>query len=453
MPLLSKVLSDLDIEVTRQEGVEPVLRCLDESKHQLSGCFGEQLRLEIAGKLLALKVQNLCLSKYHFLARDVSLLSKPYGLILDPVNSCNLACPGCVHSSNSQELHWFDWQGGMLSEDRFDAFLRQYGPFALQMALYNYGEPLINPNTPKFIRKAKSYLMRTTLSTNLAVKRFDAGAYARSGLDFMTLSIDGATQGVYEKFRKKGNLEVVFQNIQSLVEARRKEGRNSPVLNWQFLAFEHNAHEIEQALELARSLGVDQFTVAPPFDVSWDDPKIRPAAVPAKTHVFHADWNRRMVENWNPFPGDIDVQEVERLFESRWIDRLTPEHRKAVAGPKPFQHTCHYLYKNMVMDANSRVFPCCAAPRPDADLLFAIFDAGTKEAFNAEKYQLARMSFADKAAYRAARSATLDTEPYCVKCEWYGAQITAHIDRAEMRKYMEASAVFDSRSAGILLSW
>ena len=28
----------------------------------------------------------------------------------------------------------------------------------------NYGEPLLNPNTPRFIALARSYLMRTALS-------------------------------------------------------------------------------------------------------------------------------------------------------------------------------------------------------------------------------------------------------------------------------------------------
>ncbi len=452
---LPDVLLGIDEEVRAQQGIEPVLRRMDASRHQLAGYFCEHNHLETAAQALTLKILNLCLSKYHFLARDATLLSRPYGLIVDPVNNCNLACPGCVHSRRSKELHLFEWNAGLLSEERYAALLRRYGPYAIQATLCNYGEPLLNPNTPKFIRMAKAYLMRTMLSTNMAVKRFDAEAYAASGLDFMTLSIDGATQAVYEKYRKKGDLDVVFRNIRSLVEARRKGGSRSPVLNWQFLAFEHNVHEIGAAQAMARSLGVDQFTVAAPFDVSWDDPSIRAAAVAPVTHQFHTDSDQRMTENWNPFPDAHAGAEIERAFETSWFEQWTPERQGIAASPRA-RRTCHYLYKNMVMDANGRILPCCAAPRPDADLVFSIFGADGPEAFNTDKYRLARMAFSDKAGYPAERAgANVDTDPHCVNCDWYSDQATAHIDRAQIGRYLKAAGpqLFDARSSQILTSW
>jgi hypothetical protein len=170
------------------QGIGPILRILDASRHAMQDYFRDHTQSEIAAQALTLKSLNLCLAKYHFLRRDSVLLSKPYGLIVDPINSCNLACPGCVHSSRSKEFRIFEWNAGLLSEDRYASLLRRYGPYAIQATLCNYGEPLLNPHTPKFIRMAKAYLMRTMLSTNMTVKRFDAEAYASSGLDFMTIS-------------------------------------------------------------------------------------------------------------------------------------------------------------------------------------------------------------------------------------------------------------------------
>ena len=203
-------------------------KLLDRQKPALFRCLERAVGSPIAAKALTLKVLNLCLARYHFLARSTTLLSRPYGLEVDPINNCNLACPGCVHSSRSKDLHLFDWTSGMLSPDRFAAFLDRYGPYAVQITLCNYGEPLLNPHTPEFIRLAKRYLLLTTLSTNMTAKRFDAEAYAASGLDFMTVSLDGATQGVYERFRKKGDLELAFANIRSLVEAKRSLGQSAP---------------------------------------------------------------------------------------------------------------------------------------------------------------------------------------------------------------------------------
>ena len=146
--------------------------------------------------------------------------------------------------------------------------LKLYGPTAIAVYFCDYGEPLLNLNTPKLIRMAKSYLLATALSTSLSVRRFDPEAYVASGLDFMVLSIDGATQRVYERFRRNGDLELVFENVARLVDAKRRLRRRTPLLSWNFLAFEHNSHEIPAAERMARRLGVNYFRVVTPFDVS-----------------------------------------------------------------------------------------------------------------------------------------------------------------------------------------
>jgi MoaA/NifB/PqqE/SkfB family radical SAM enzyme len=389
---------------------------------------------------LALKILNICLAKHHFHARSTAVLSRPFGLVVDPSDMCQLACPGCVHSSRSEMLKLFDWHKGTLSEDRFSALLKLYGPYAIGVYFCNYGEPLLNLKTPKLIRLAKSYLLGTALSTSLSVGRFDPDAYVESGLDFMVLSIDGATQPVYERFRRNGKLELVFDNIGKLVDAKRRLGRRTPVLSWNFLAFEHNAHEIPLASRMARKLGVNQFRVVNPFDVRWDDPEIRPAAV--KGGVRRLDWLAlsNEPENWNPFPDSVDADTIARAFESPWRQDSTS------GTPPGSGHTCHWLYKNIVMDATGRILPCCGAPRPDANLVFATFDGNGGDPFNSEKYCQARSSF-------SAPAPAIDGAPYCTRCEW--DQTTVNIGDPEIRRYFRAAdaAFFDRRGLRLLTGW
>lgn len=454
---VAAILAEIDRETAGRRGIRPVLDALDRSKPRLRGWFEDRLASPIAAKALTVKVLNLCAARYHFLARSSTLLSRPYGLEVDPINNCNLACPGCVHSSRSRELELFQWTSGMLSEERFAAFLRRYGPSAIQITLCNYGEPTLNPRTPDFIRLAKNYLLTTSLSTNMTARRFDAEAYATSGLDFMTVSLDGATQSVYERFRKKGDLDIAFGNIRNLVEAKRKFGKKRPLISWQFLAFEHNAHEIESAVEIARTLGVDQFIVATPFDVSWDDPEIKPADVPPVTYSFRSDYEETMAANWNPFQAEAAAAEaIEQEFETTWIDRLLRAGEDVHRDNSQSQHVCHWLYKNMVMDATGRIIPCCAAPQPDKDLVFAGFTADGAESFNSEKYRLSRLSFADRTAYAKERGQTLlDHDPHCVHCDWYSDQQAAQIDGPQVRNYLKAAGrgLFDDRAIAFLTRW
>jgi hypothetical protein len=272
----------------------------------------------------------------------------------------------------------------------------------------------------------------------------------------MTLSIDGATQSVYERYRKKGDIEQIFQNIRNLVDARRRLGKGTPVISWQFLAFEHNAHEIDRAIEMARQMGLDQINIATPFDVSWDDPGVRPAAIEPRNIYFRKDGETRMSENWNPFPGDVDASAIDAAFHAGWVEQLALQPEAADAGPEArSDHMCHWLYKNMVMDATGRVIPCCAAPRPDADLVFDRFNGSTSDSFNTEKYRLARLSFADKAAYAIARAgSSLDVDPHCANCDWHSDQQAALIDGPLIEKYFRTAGngVFDSESIRMLRS-
>jgi len=316
----------------------------------------------------------------------------------------------------------------------------------------NYGEPLLSPDTPKFIRRAKSYLTQTMLSTNMSVGRFDADAYVRSGLDYMILSIDGATQPVYERFRQKGNIDLIYRNIVKLVEAKRRLGKRTPVICWQYFAFEHNVHEAPLALERAGELGIDEFKLATPFDVSWDDPGIRAASIEPFAVHLNGDPVRDISDNWNPFPDDLDLQTIEREFETGWVERLTRRPKEGCEPAAPSEHTCRWLYKNITMDANGRIFPCSGAPGPGGELIFSNFEANNApESFNSEKYRLARRFFADRNAYQRDREARNHyREPYCVGCKWSHTQ--ADIDSAQVAHYLRAAgdALFSAKSIAML---
>lgn len=395
-----------------------------------------------ATEALTLKLLNLLLARRHFEACDACVLSRPFGLVVDPSNTCQLACPGCVHSTRNEALQVFDWPNGTLPEARFKALLEAYGPYAIGVFFCNYGEPLLNLSTPKFIRLAKAYLLSTALSTSLSVTRFDAGAYVESGLDFMALSIDGATQPVYRRFRRNGDLELVFSNVRKLVEAKRRLNRVTPVLSWSYLAFEHNAHEIPLALRAARKLGVDQFRVVRPFDVTWDDPEIRSADV--KPRLWRVSWTSIVPppRNWNPFPHSVNGGSIAHEFEAAWKGERTTD---SVSSPAP-GHTCHWLYKNMVMDSNGRILPCCCGPSPDTAVLFGIFNGKGSDAFNSEKYREARRWFTGD-------SQVSSDSPHCTRCEW--DQTAVNIDGAQVRQYFQAvdRILFDRRSLNLLTGW
>lgn len=415
-----------------------MLEALDGSKREIFSYFQRYFDSDAVSQAVTLKIQNLLLAKYHYLARDATIISRPFGLVVDPSNFCNLKCPGCVHSPTAKSS--FNWQMGTLSAHDFAAYMDRYGPYATHITMCSWGEPLLNQDTPVFLRLAKRYLMRTMLSTNLSIGRLDADAYVNSGLDFMVLSIDGATQPVYQQYRRNGNLDLVYQNIRNLVAARKQLGKRTPILNWQFLVFEHNQHEIPLAIRTAKELGVDMITICPPDDVSWDVPAIHAADINASTEIFNQECSTAIRVNWNCFPEEIGRDAIQREFDARWGDQFTTEN---AFKPAPTSHTCRWLYTNMIMDANLQIAPCCGSPLKTYDLNFGRFDAqSVTEVFNSEKYRYSREYFAGQVQTQ------MPGAPHCVDCDWN--KETPNIGPSHVDQYLFDVPGIDSASRALL---
>lgn len=441
-------LRSIDTALHRVSRIDDAVQLLQSAKDPFFDLLRRRFD-ETAAQALTIKTLNLLLAKFQFRARHSYLVAHPMGLVVDPSNVCQLGCPGCVHSSSSGAAERFLWPNGTLEETRFRALMERYGPTAVAVYFCDYGEPLLNRNTPTLVRIAKSFYMQAMLSTSLSVRQFDADAIVESGLDFMVLSIDGATQPVYERFRRGGHLDLVFENIRKLVEARRRLHRSTPVLSWNFLAFQHNVHEIPEALRIARSLGVDQFRVVEPFDVTWDDPEILPAEV--KPRVLHLDRTvlRAFRGSQSATSHPLAVERIRAAYEQPW--EQLPEQEAAASSA----HACHWLYKNLVMDATGRVMPCCAAPTPTNDLVFTKFDAKSGDPFNSPSHRQARALFAGAAKSKASHSPLqqLGVALPCANCEW--DQTNVNIGPREVDRYFRQidPICFDARSRRLLSQW
>jgi MoaA/NifB/PqqE/SkfB family radical SAM enzyme len=386
-----------------------------ETYQRLVARYGDQT----FAMLLALKLSNLAAGRYHYASRHSILFSHPVMLMVDPANACQLGCPGCIHTTNESYRARFDWPRKTLSLETYRAFLDRFGPFAFSVALYNYGEPLLNKQFAEIVRSSKAYLLHTFTSTNLSMPIDSAESIVESGLDYMTLSIDGATQPVYERYRRKGDLALVLENARKLAAAKRALGSATPRLVWQFLTFEHNYHELGEARRLAAEIGVNEFSVATPFGVDSDDPSIRPVRSPDEgTHAVRVDQinDHRIPLNRTHERADI----IQEAFRKSWQMRLEETGPDSAA---PHSHTCKWLYFNLTMDGAARMMPCCMAPETDVrNLVFANFepfeDRSALSLVNSSMARLARESFADRKLFDKDTALEPSSQlPFCAKCE------------------------------------
>ncbi len=402
------------------------LSLADEAQRVLARRLGETYGSEAFGRLMALKVVNLAVARHHFGHRHTALASRAVQLMLDPANNCHLSCPGCVHTANASLSAQYDWPGGLLQPATYDAFLRELGPTGFGAVFYNYGEPMLNKRTPAMIRAAKNYLLHTCMSTNFSLP-VDVEALVDSGLNFLFLSIDGASQEVYARFRRGGDLALCLENTRRLLAARERQGSNVPYVLWRFLTFEHNLHEVDEAIRIAADVGVDQISITTPFAVDWDDPGVRIARSEREgIHILRpgATFKGRL-DDWRNV--ELPEAEIAREFARPWAERLGGGALEEAS--RSASSTCAWLYQSQTIDARGRVTPCCMTPEIGSHRVYGSYPDAAGRNFNQPDYQLSRLAFADRAAYaEQIGSLPVAEAPFCAVCT-ANPELTYTLDR------------------------
>ena len=223
-----------------------------------------------ARRLTPRRVFNLGLVKLEMKLGRVRLLSRPYHLCIDISNKCNLTCPYCPTGRREDGR-----PRGNITYETFASIVDELAPTALTLELFNWGEAFFNPELPRLIEHAHKRGLATIISSNLSFKLKEdyIRSIIRSGLTYLTASVDGADQKSYEIYRRGGNFDLVMQNLRTFVRLKREMNSEFPRICWQYLIFAHNEDRIEEARDLSNEIGLDLFVASGGL---YDDPSWAP---------------------------------------------------------------------------------------------------------------------------------------------------------------------------------
>jgi len=220
--------------------------------------FRFELLPQEARNLSGRKIMNFFVAGLNQFFKPARPFGHPVVAQVEPSNYCNLACPLCVTTSQSNAR-----PRALLSLETFKSFIDEVGDYLLIIVLWNWGEPFLNPDLCRMIAYAKKKGIVVHCSTNGNVPMDDAKAdeLVASGLDSLVFGIDGATEKTYRQYRKGGDLSRVIGNMEKIIQARKRQGVTTPRLVLRFVVMSHNEHEIELARALAKRIGVDYFSL------------------------------------------------------------------------------------------------------------------------------------------------------------------------------------------------
>ena len=267
------------------------------------------------------KALNALTAEFEFTLGRTHLRSRPYIYFIDPINLCNLRCPLCptgmgIIKRHQQLMEW----------ETFTNIIDKIAPYAFQVRLYNWGEPTLHPKIYNMIRYAKSKNIGVVMSSNLVkLDQKDIRELVDSGLEYLTISIDGTSQEIYSRYRVRGNFGEVLDHLKAILEYRRSKGSRTPLIEWQYVVMKHNEFQMGEARRLAEETGVDVLRFIPVG-----------------------------------LPFDANIEERQELAE-QWMPN-NPVYRKLELKPKQdylFNERCFYLYRSMTINPEGKAAPCC----------------------------------------------------------------------------------------------
>lgn len=241
------------------------------------------------------------------IARTLGPSAFPKKLALELCAECNFACSMCHHPSMRRPK-------GVMPFALYRKLADEVAEVAPDTEVWFSfcGEPLLEPTRLiEYIRYGKSIgLKSVNVNTNGQLLTPDvAGPLLDSGVDLIVFGLDGFSAEVYEKVRINGERDVVYANVEHLLQERARRDHGAEI-HVQFIEMDENEHELVQFAEYWHACGA---TVKVRNKLSWGGKFETPVHIPDEERIacpwamtmMHVFWDGRVPR----CPGDTEGED------------------------------------------------------------------------------------------------------------------------------------------------
>jgi MoaA/NifB/PqqE/SkfB family radical SAM enzyme len=305
----------------------------------------------------------------------------PRQVYIEVTNRCNSLCGSCPLTYDLfrpfEPKHHLTWE-------QFRQIVDQL-PTIERAVLHGIGEPLLNPELPRFVAHLKArgaYVLFNTNAVLLTEARGDQ--LVAAGLDELRVSMDGATREMYRRLRGIDKFDQIIANVRAFVARQRTCGTPHPKVSFWFVGMQENLHQLPDFVRLAADVGVAEAYLQ--RMTYFGDAEMAATATARAGNALYSSLSERQAAL---------IRECEALAQElgltfRASGATTPGESMQVQGAHPWQG-CYRPWALMYITANGTALPCCIAPfaTPDYEriMLGNVFKHLLAEVWNDQPYQ------------------------------------------------------------------
>lgn len=273
---------------------------------------------------------------FSFITKKVIVWGQPIVFSIEPSAVCQLSCPECICGQGKliRKCSFID----VLA---FEKIINQIKRKSSIVNLFFQGEPFLHPQIIELIKITKNAGLVTVISSNAQmIDEKMAINIVLSGLDMLIVSMDGASQDTYEKYRKLGDFNKLQTAMSALNDSKIQLNSNISLIA-QCLVTKDTEHEIEK------------------------------------------------LRNWSLKNGFAFILKSIQVYNKENINEFLPKNKKynRYTSKKGRAKSCIRLWTHILVLTDGRVVPCCM----DKNAEFAIdsaFDSTIQKLIKNEKRKL-----------------------------------------------------------------
>lgn len=168
----------------------------------------------------------------------------PLFIDIEATSVCNLTCPFCATTFRKKHI-----PQGFIAFDLVKKIIDEGAARGLCGIKFNIrGEPLLHDQIGDFVAYAKKKgLIDVYFNTNAMLLNLKmAQRLIEAGLDRISISAEGYTKQVYERYRTGSHFETVLKNIEQLQVLKKKRGVDFPKVRIQTVMLPELAADFER---------------------------------------------------------------------------------------------------------------------------------------------------------------------------------------------------------------
>ena len=257
---------------------------------------------------------------------------------LDHTSRCNLGCPQCARM----------WDNGKsvnpimpITDLTLDDYKIMLEPFERnEVGLFhcgNFGDVIASPTFDETYEYSVEHAKRVKIATNGSARKPEWWRdLAQKGehKNLVIFAFDGL-EDTNHIYRVGANWKKAIENAQAYIDAG---GR----AEWNFIEFEHNYHQIEQARQMAKDMGFARFSV--------------------KYTARFADQNIDKVET----KKGNEVKSTDNNINKKDMDNIVQTYESFDEYVQKTPITCKFQQdKNIFIDMKMKLWPCCWMGAPE----------------------------------------------------------------------------------------